>query len=94
MAARRSNREHFGLTGQCDCERASFAVNISDITCDGCRAEADCEWDEDFDFLHLTIAGGIEINGRVLRHRGRSATIGFFGQIHPCVIDGLKRLAA
>jgi phenylalanyl-tRNA synthetase beta subunit len=79
---------------ECDPDRRSFPIAISDITPDGCSCEAECEWDQEFDFLHLTIAGQVEINGRVLRHKGRRCEIGFYGQIHPAVIDEWKRLAA
>jgi len=89
MATALRKAEKLPIGAQCDCECQSFPIAISDITCDGCAAEAQAEWDEDFDFLHLTIADCIEINGRVLQHQGRRATIRFFGQIHPHVVDQL-----
>lgn len=78
----------------CALDRHSFPIAISDITPDGCSCEGTCDWAEGGEFLHLTIAGSVEINGRVLRHRGRRADIAFFGQIHPAVIDQWKQLAA
>ncbi len=89
MATAPREAEKLPIGGLCDCDRQSFPIAISDITCDGCAAEAQAEWDRDFDFLHLTIADRIEINGRVLRHEGRRATIRFFGQIHPSVVEQL-----
>jgi hypothetical protein len=89
MATALRETEKLPIGAQCDCARQSFPVAISDITCDGCAAEAPTEWMEDYDFLHLTIANGLEINGRVLRHQGRHATIRFFGQIHPSVVEHL-----
>ena len=94
MPARQSVPKPAPIGALCDLERRSFPVAISDITPDGCACEADCEWGVDCDFLHLRIAGSVEINGRVLWHEGRRASIGFFGQIHPAVIDQWKRLAA
>jgi hypothetical protein len=94
MPASRTAKKTALIEAQCDLERRSFPVAIRDITPDGCSVEADCEWDDDGEFLHLTIADGVEINGRILWHRGRRAGIGFFGQIHPLVIDHWKRLAA
>jgi hypothetical protein len=89
MATALRETERLPIGAQCDCARQSFPVALSDITCDGCAAEAPADWNEDYDFLHLTIADQIEINGRVLRHQGRRATIRFFGQIHPRVVARL-----
>lgn len=82
------------IGGQCDCDCDSFPVAISDISPDGCCAEADCGWQGGDDFIHLTIADRIEINGRIARRKGRKATIRFFGQIHPHVVDQLSRAVA
>lgn len=89
MATAARKLENLPIGAQCDCECQSFPVTISEITCDGCAAEAPADWIEDYDFLHLTIADQIEINGRVLRHQGRRAKIRFFGQIHPQVVARL-----
>ncbi len=89
MPASQKARKLAQLSGQCDLERASFAVAISDISCDGCSAEAECDWGEDCEFVHLRINDSIDVNGRVLRHDGKRADIRFYGQIHPAVIDQL-----
>ena len=85
------------IAAQCDIEQRSFAIGISDISPEGCVAEADAEWGEDaaedWQFLHLTIANRIEMNGRVVTHQGRRAEIRFFGQIHPCVVEELAQAA-
>ena len=84
----RSTRKASSATcgGLCECGTRSFPIAISDITPDGCSAIADCDWGEDTEFLHLTIADSVHINGRILRHKGHEARIRFFGQIHPVVI--------
>lgn len=82
-----------GLGGLCDCGKIPFPIAISDITSDGCNAEVNGEWEDDYDFLHLTIGGSIQINGKVLSHDGRTARIRFFGQLHPRVVEGLARTA-
>ena len=87
------DRKPARLTGRCELDDASFAVAISNISCDGCSAEAECGWAEDCDFLHLRIDDRIEVNGRVLWHKGKRAGIRFFGQIHPQVIDELAHAA-
>ncbi len=89
MSGSRKDRKQACLSGQCDLDRASFAVAISDISCDGCSAEAECDWGEDCEFLHLRINDAIDVNGRVLWHEGKRAGIRFYGQIHPAVIDKL-----
>ena len=94
MPANKTNGKPGPIGARCDIERRSFAIALSDITPDGCSCEAEGEWDGECDFLHLTIADSVEINGRVLRHEGHRADIRFFGQIHPAVIDQWKRLAA
>ncbi|WP_305097966.1 hypothetical protein [Croceibacterium aestuarii] len=94
MSARKSVRGSTQIGALCALDARSFPIAISDITPEGCSCEADCEWGEDCEFLHLKIADSVEINGRVLACKGRRAQIGFFGQIHPAVIDQWKRLAA
>lgn len=89
MTAIREDRRLARLSGRCDLDSASFAVAISDISCDGCSAEAECDWGEDCEFLHLRIDDRIDVNGRVLWHDGKRAGIRFYGQIHPAVIDQL-----
>lgn len=86
-ATRKTVAKRTPLGALCDLDRRSFPVAISDISPDGCSCEAECGWDGDCDFLHLKIAGSVEINGRVLRHHGQRADIRFFGQINPLVID-------
>ncbi len=97
MASRKTNvdacRIAGSIGGQCDLDRRSVAISISDITPEGCLVEGVEDWHEDAEFLHLKIADRIEINGRTLWHKGRRAGIRFFGQIHPCVIDGLSKAA-
>ncbi len=81
------------LSGQCDCGRSPFPINISDISCEGCWVEATGDWEAAHDFLHLTIDERIEINGKVISLDGRKAWIRFFGELHPTVVEGLGRAA-
>jgi hypothetical protein len=85
--ASKALRKPVQIPALCDIEQRSFPIAISDITPAGCLCEADADWDEDFDFLHLKIAELVEINGKVLWHDGHRAEISFFGQIHPVVVD-------
>ncbi|GAA0268053.1 hypothetical protein GCM10009127_04770 [Alteraurantiacibacter aestuarii] len=94
MPSRKVRCKTSRIGAQCDLDRGSFAVALSDITPDGCSCEAPVDWEGDLDFLHLKIAGRIDINGRVLWQEGKRASIRFFGQIHPSVVDELGRLAA
>lgn len=95
MAGRKAKAGKARCGGECACGTRSFPIAISDITPDGCCAIAEDDWGEDADFLRLTIAGSVQINGRVLQHRGHEARIAFFGQIHPAVIAqwGTQRAA-
>lgn len=94
MPKARAKHKAAQIAAFCDLERRSFPIAISDITPDGCSALAPAGWDGDCDFIHLTIADKVEINGRVLWQKGKRASIAFFGQIHPHVVDELGRLAA
>jgi len=69
-------------------------MSISDISCDGCSAETDRDWRGKGEFVHLRIADSIDINGRILWRKGRRVKIGFFGQLHPVVVEQLGRAAA
>lgn len=86
--------EEVCLDALCGSDRHAFPMAISELTCEGCSAEAPADWDGDLDFLHLRIADRIDINGRVLWRNGRRIKIGFFGQLHPLAIDDLFRAAA
>ncbi|MWV26685.1 hypothetical protein [Aurantiacibacter rhizosphaerae] len=81
------------LGGQCECGRNRFPINISDISCEGCWAEATGDWEDAYDFLHLTIDERIEINGKVVSLDGPKAWIRFFGELHPAVVAGLGKAA-
>ena len=94
MARAKPAAAKLAIGAQCDCDCRSFPVAISQISPDGCCAEVDGSWAGDDDFIHLTIAEKIEVNGCIAARRGRKATIRFFGQIHPHVIDQLARRAA
>jgi len=94
MARGKSAAARHSIGAQCDCDCQSFPVAISDISPDGCCGEAAAGWQGEDDFIHLTIADRIHINGRIAQRMGRKATIRFFGQIHPCVVDQLSRRAA
>ena len=78
----------------CQTTQGAFPVAVSHLSPDGCTATAPAEWAEEFDFLRLTLAGSVEVNGRVQRLQGREAQIRFFGQISPLVIDQWSRRAA
>ena len=92
MPQRDTKRVPIGAT--CNCADTRFAISLSDISCEGCKAEASADWAEDCEFVQLRIDDRIDINGRISWHEGRRAGIRFFGQIHPAVIDQLGRLAA
>lgn len=79
------------LTAQCDCAGEQVDLAVTALRLDGCEVEATGPWHGDCDFLRLVIAGRITINGRVQWRRGNCAGIGFFGQIHPVVVDQLTR---
>ncbi len=87
-----SSRPRF-LNGRCDCGRVAFPIAIANISCDGCEVEASGDWEDAYDFLHLTIDERIEINGKIVSLDGRKASIRFFGELHPCVVEGLGRTA-
>ena len=89
--ASKAQRKQVRIEARCDIEQRSFPIAISDITPAGCLCEADVDWGEDFDFLHLKIADAVDINGKLLWHDGHRAEITFFGQIHPVVIDRWMR---
>lgn len=79
------------ITAQCDCAGEQVALAITALRTDGCEVEATGPWHGDCDFLRLVIDGRITINGRVQWRRGNRAGIGFFGQIHPVVVNQLTR---
>ena len=96
MARSKRQDSETPIAGMCDIEGRMVPVALRDLTADGCSIEAacDCDWDCDCDFLQLRIADSIDINGRVLRHKGRRAAVRFFGQIHPAAIERLAAEAA
>ncbi len=81
------------LGGQCECGRRAFPIAISDISCEGCWVEGAGEWEEAYEFLHLTIDERIEINGKVTSLDGCRAWVHFFGELHPAVVKGLAGVA-
>jgi hypothetical protein len=82
------------ISALCQTSHGAFVVEVSQLSSDGCTATAPTAWEEEFDFLRLTLGGSVEVNGRVLHRHGREAEIRFFGQIHPCVIESWQRRAA
>ena len=93
--AKRMESSAAQIDGTCDSNRKSFPVAISNISPEGCDLHADSSWKKHSDdFIHLTIAENIEINGRIAACKDRKAVIRFFGQIHPHVVDQLARAAA
>jgi len=74
------------IHAQVKCSGRSFPVSVTRISCDGCTVEAGDDWAADFDFLSLTLAGEVAVNGRVVRREGRRADIAFYGEIHPHVV--------
>ncbi len=81
--------ERPALPGRCDCTGRARAVAITTLSPDGCVIEADDVWEEACDFVHLRIAGTVDMNGRLAWVRGRRAGMRFFGQIHPAAIAKL-----
>lgn len=79
------------ITAQCDCAGEQVAMVVTALRTDGCEVEATGPWFGDCDFLRLVIDGRITINGQVQWRRGNRAGIGFFGQIHPVVVNQLTR---
>ena len=84
------------LAGQCAIADRYFTVSITQLTSQGCEALFDAAdqkgWNCDDGFCKLTIADQLTINGRVTGFSGNSAQIGFFGHIHPIVVDKLQRV--
>lgn len=83
--------EPLSLTAQCECAGEEVAMAITALRTNGCELEATGPWHGDCDFVRLVIDGRITINGQVQWRRGNRAGIGFFGQIHPVVVDQLTR---
>ncbi|MBD3729903.1 MAG: hypothetical protein IE933_09375 [Sphingomonadales bacterium] len=81
------------IAASCTLGRDTFPVSVSRLSSGGCRVEADEDWPPECEFLHLSIAGGVEVNGCAAKARGRKADIRFFGQIHPVVVDQLAAAA-
>lgn len=82
------------VEADCEINHRTFPVTVSEISCDGCLIEAADGELEPSEFLHLRIAGGLDVNGRVVWCQGGKAEIHFFGQIHPTAIDCLCRARA
>ncbi len=79
------------ITAQGDCAGEQVDLAITALRTDGCEVEATGSWHGDCDFLRLVIDDRITINGQVQWRRGNRAGIGFFGQIHPVVVNQLTR---
>lgn len=88
-----NRREAPALPGLCDCEGDSFPVAITHLGAEGCVLEANDDWAGAADFVHLQIAGTIDMNGRLEWAQGRRAQMRFFGQVHPAAIAKLLELA-
>jgi hypothetical protein len=80
--------------GICDCERQKASVAITRLTTDGGVLETNDDWRGASDFVHLQIAGTIEMNGKLEWAQGRRAQMRFFGQVHPAAIAKLVAAAA
>ena len=93
MASARTSEIGSVFDAECTCGGETMRVRVLSISSDGCLAEAERDWREDFDFLRLDLPDGVVANGRVVRREGRLARIMFFGQIHPLVIAGWQRHA-
>ena len=78
----------------CQTSGGTFLITMRELTTVGCSAIAPAEWEEDFEFIRLTITGRAQINGRVVSRAGRNAEIRFFGQINPRAIEGWMLAAA
>ncbi|WAT16869.1 hypothetical protein OZN62_07905 [Aurantiacibacter sp. MUD11] len=81
------------IAGACECEGARHAVAITRLTADGCMLEANDDWPGASDFVHLSIDGSIEMNGKLAWAQGRRAQLRFFGQVHPAAIAKLLEAA-
>jgi hypothetical protein len=79
------------MEADCEINQRHFPVTISEISSDGCVIESANDDLEPSDFLHLRIAGAMDVNGCTVWCRGRRAEIHFFGQIHPHAIECLCR---
>jgi|GEM_PF-1034416 len=82
------------ITGSSDCEGICSIVSITRLTSDGCMLEANDDWPGASDFLHLSIADSIEMNGKLEWAQGRRAQMRFFGQVHPAAITKLLEEAS
>lgn len=83
--------ERIAIRVEADCElnQRHIPVTISEISPDGCVIESANDDLEPSDFLHLRIAGTMDVNGCTVWCKGRKAEIHFFGQIHPHAIECL-----
>jgi len=82
------------IAAQCEMDHRRFAIDISQITPDGCEAVAQAGWVAEDDFIALTIADRVAIKGKLAWCKGRKANIRFFGQLHPHVVRELASAAA
>ena len=80
------------IAAQCAADRRRFAIDISDLTPDGCSASAPEDWNLADDFLELTIGESVDIKGRLEWCEGCMARIRFFGQLHPVAVERLSQL--
>lgn len=77
------------VEADCRLNQRHFPVTISEISPDGCVIEAATDELEPSEFLHLRIAGTMDVNGCTVWCQGGRAEIHFFGQIHPHAIECL-----
>ena len=77
------------VEADCELNQRRFPVTISEISSEGCVIEAADHELEPSEFLHLRIAGAMDVNGCTVWCQGRKAEIHFFGQIHPTAIECL-----
>jgi hypothetical protein len=82
------------LPGLCDGDSGTVSVAISRLSVEGCVLEANDDWAGADDFVHLQIAGSIEMNGKLEWAQGRRAQMRFFGQVHPAAIAKLLEAAS
>lgn len=87
-------RDRPALPGHCDCEGETVLVAVTRLTAEGCVLEANDDWHGAHDFVHLQIAGTIDMNGRLDWAQGRRAQMRFFGQVHPAAIVKLLEAAS
>ena len=78
------------LDGECYHNGQVKKVRISDLLTGGCTVDTLPLGAQMEDFVRLSIAQSIQVNGYVASRDAAGATIRFYGEIHPFVVNRLE----